>query len=558
MKRYIALLCLSFSPFLSFGQDKGLQDKELIIEKNKVLELSKANRNMNRMSKTPIPAPKTTQTYNNTPVLLSLPPIVLTAKPYVLTASSVTDENSATTTNSASYIRGGFGNYITPYLEAYWQPIAKQEYGVSAHLRHLSSVTGSVLDEKSGVSNNLLRLQGYYQLGTGKLEADFAYQRLGLSYYGFDKFYKNGQSKEDDIFQAYNNLATNVGYSNNSQTNWQYAGKLNLYRFTSRKGLAESNVGLQATSAWQFDSNSSLKVALQANSMIYTNEVWGNVRISRNLVGLQPSYQWQNEQFGVEAGLNLMYDTDTSTVQSKVRLYPLLKANYQLMPQKLQVYAQLSGTTQRTTLQQLAMENNFLGNQIALLHTNQLWETQVGIKGHLTPELSFDAQTSYGRYRNLYFFNANAKDSARFAVVYEPEAIGVWQLQAAVYMSLSQLKVGWQTHIATYNVKTLSAAFHRPTWTNTLYADYYFNDKLRLSSKIYNLNGISAFAQTNNDNSTKTLNSIVDVNVAAQYQFLPQWAAFLQVNNILGTYQRYAYYDTQGINGLLGVQWSFK
>lgn len=557
MKNYFTLLLFSVTPFLAMGQDKGLQDKELIIEKNKVLELSKANRNLNRMTKTPIPSPKTTQTYNTTPVVLSLPPLSLVAKPYVL---SITDEESTQDKNKplyTNYLQAGFGNYITPYVEGYWQLPTQEQYGVAAHFRHLSSLRGSVLEEKSGVSNNLLRVQGYYKIGEGKLRADLAYQRIGMSYYGFDKYYKNGLSKEDDIFQAYNNIEATVGYENRSQTAFQYAGNLNLYRFSSRKGLTENNVGLQGNATYSVNKNSAIKVVLQGNSAIYNNEPLNNVRISRNLITLQPSYQWQNEQLSVEAGFNVVYDSDTSSTQNKVRLYPLLKADYQLVAQQLQVYAQVSGTTQRTSLQQLATENNFLGNQIGLLHTNQLWEAQLGIRGHISPELSFDVRSSYGRYRNLYFFSATAKDSARFTVAYEPEAIGVWQLHAGLNVSLQQLKAGVQTHIATYNVQTLPAAFHRPTWTNTLYADYSVNEKLRIGAKVYNLNGITAFAQTDNDKNTKTLSSIVDVCLSAHYQFLPQWSAFVQVNNLLGSYQRYAYYDTQGINGLVGVQWRF-
>ena len=56
----------------------------------------------------------------------------------------------------------------------------------------------------------------------------------------------------------------------------------------------------------------------------------------------------------------------------------------------------------------------------------------------------------------------------------------------------------------------------------------------------------------------ETLNSFVDLNLDGGYHFNDKFSTFLRVNNIMNTkYQRFANFDTQGLQVLGGITYKF-
>jgi hypothetical protein len=59
-------------------------------------------------------------------------------------------------------------------------------------------------------------------------------------------------------------------------------------------------------------------------------------------------------------------------------------------------------------------------------------------------------------------------------------------------------------------------------------------------------------------NTTYTLKPIYDANVKIDYFLGKQVSAFVSLNNIFGqNYERYLYYQSQGLNFLGGISYSF-
>ncbi|RYF63175.1 MAG: TonB-dependent receptor, partial [Cytophagaceae bacterium] len=107
-----------------------------------------------------------------------------------------------------------------------------------------------------------------------------------------------------------------------------------------------------------------------------------------------------------------------------------------------------------------------------------------------------------------------------------------------------------------YSLDRLEQAWGRPqvaaTWSNS----YSLDKKLFITADLYFYQGIK------NKNPTSgvvyTLKPIYDANVKIDYFLGKQISAFVSLNNIFGqNYQRYLYYQTQGLNFLGGISYSF-
>ncbi len=89
-----------------------------------------------------------------------------------------------------NFVKAGFGNYITPYLEAYFNSVRNEKYSYGVHYKHLSSKNGpteyyqEVIESGSG--ENDFDIYGRYFQGKNQWNAEMNYKRLRYNFYGID------------------------------------------------------------------------------------------------------------------------------------------------------------------------------------------------------------------------------------------------------------------------------------------------------------------------------------------------------------------------------------
>ncbi len=527
----------------------GLQDKQLVIEKNKVIELGKASRLQNRMQKTEMPPPTTEQTYQNIKIMAVVPPPALSVKPLVYQKEMTTNS----TTPQRGYVKAGFGNYTTILAEGFYALSNKKNYELSFFGQHLSSATGAVLDDKSGRSNSNLQVKGNYQLNANTtLFGQAAYQRIGMNYYGGNPLIINVIEK-DKIAQHYNFIDLVAGVHIKDENGNAYQVRGNYYNFSSRTNAVENNLALAIEVKRKLGDFSNLLLTADGN---FANRKDGN-SLSRTLLTSQVAYQIKKEQWSIEAGVNIAYHND-SIAEKKFRIYPHLTGAYTLLPKKLSLFVGLTGSTQRTSLKDFAIANPFVGNQLNLLHTNKKWEASTGINGNITQLIGYQVKSSIGNYQYLHFYNNSKPDTSRFEVLYDTQGTTVFSLQAELTASINHLKATFQSQFFAYQTteSLVQHAWHRPTWTNKLLLQYVYEKKLTLQAELFNQNGLQGYNPVSKQ--IQKLPAIIDANLQADYWVLTNLSAFLKINNLFSQeYQQFLYYDNQRFNALLGVLWRF-
>jgi hypothetical protein len=544
----LLILTLFIGSTAAFAQvkrdDKGeIEDAEIVIEKNKALELPEASRNFEKIT-APVRQPDPVlQDYQYIDRSVRLPDL----NPKFRVLQMPQDPQKKLTGN---YVKGGIGNYLTTYLDGYFNSTRNSDYSYGLRVKHLASGFGPVDKENSGNSQNMIGVHGRYFTEALTAGAALEYTRERYNYYGYNQ---NLEVDRDDIKQVYNTIGVKTNFvNNNTKSPLDYRLDVNLFNLSDAYNAREFEIGGQFKGSYRVADN--LKALLNTD-LFFTRRADVST-INRNFFRLRPAVQYKSDAISLTAGVNLIYENDTATDLSDVHIYPALQGEYVLF-ETFTLFAGFEGDMQRTTLRQFVSENPFLGANIPLFHTNKARDIYAGIKGNLGGGLSFATKVGFIGYKNLYFFVNGNPDTSRFTIQYERDFTNVLNFTGELsYNYAEKFRLALKADYNYYNRQSDQEAWHRPALTTTLLGSYNFNNKLFFNTEIYYLGGING--RNFVSNKTVELDPILDLNIKADYLFFDKFSAFLSFNNLLSSkYQRYLYYPGRGLNILAGLTYSF-
>lgn len=551
----VQLFCSAFGAFglidhVAYAQAEGdgdLKDSQVTIEKNRVVELAKANRNFDKMAKVEPNNQAAEQKYELPRYNFNLPGLAPVISP--LTQSTI-----AALPSFCNFLKVGVGNYNTLYGEGFYTSCKPGPFGFTVRAAHLSAIRGPVDGNNSGSHHTDIAATGRYHTDGGKVTGGLGYQRNGVFFYGYNPEISN-RIRRSEIRQVYNLFEANVGYETTDESeDLQYHGKLSFYTLNDAFRASESEFGIQGGAKANLSDESSF--TLDANISIARRNDLATF-INRNLLIFTPKYHFTVDRLKLGAGLNLVYDGDTTGAnQSNYRLYPSINASYDILENTFTAYAQFEGNTQKTSLRRFAGENPFIGPGVPLAHTNQQWEVAGGLRGNLDQMFGFNLRGALGNYRNLYFFVNSAADSTKFTAIYDPKSVAVLNFLGELSYENQGYKSVLKAEFFGYATQSVAKPWHRPGLVASWLNGYSWKNKLLLNLDIFYIAGLRAFSLANQRE--KALNNIIDVNFKADFRFTEKIAAFAALNNIFAqSYQRYQYYGARQFNVLVGATFSF-
>jgi hypothetical protein len=468
----IALFISTMAVFAQAGRDERgeIEDAEIVIEKKRALELPEANRNFEKIT-APVRQPDPVlQDYQYIERSVRLPDL----NPKFRVLQMPQDPPKKLTGN---YIKGGLGNYLTTYLDGYFNSTRNSDYSYGLRVKHLASVFGPVDRENSGNSENMIGVHGRYFTEALTAGAALEYTRERYNYYGYNQ---NKEVERNDIKQVYNTIAVKTNFVNsNTKSPLDYRLDVNLFNLSDAYNAKEFEVGGQFKGSYKVADNIS---ALLNTDLFFTRRA-DSATINRNFFRVKPAVQYKSDAITVTAGLNLIYENDTATDLSDVHIYPALHGEYVLF-ETFTLFAGFEGDMQRTTLRQFVKENPFLGSNIPLFHTNKARDIYAGIKGDLGGGLSFATKVGFTGYKNLYFFVNGNPDTSRFTIQYERDFTNVLNFNGELsYNYAEKFRLALKADYAYYNRQSDQEAWHRPALTTTLLGTYNFNNNCFLTQK---------------------------------------------------------------------------
>jgi len=539
------------------GKARGtIQDAEIEIVKDRVNTLPEATRNFEKIRLAPPPRPTRPVTYTYPD--FRLPATRLSPLVQVLTVAQ--EELEPLTGN---YLRLGFGNYGSVYGRAHLHPVRNEQYSYGLDVRHNSARTGPVDGQNSGASQTSVALTGEYYLGATALGASLDYAHDRYNFYGYDASKLAVTPESDALKQTFNRFGVRA-YARNRAPDAQltYEVGVGYRRFSDYFGVSENNLLLDAKAGYALGETSRVTLDAQG-SFISDKQPVGTTR-TRNFFQATPAYVLTGKTgLTLTLGATLGYSSDVLSGSGKGIINPAVRLGYAVVPEKFVVYGGLGGAIQRVTRYDLSQENPWLGTGQTVLDTHAGPTVYGGFTSTPVSGLELAARATFGRSRNLYFYRNSLADTSKFDLVYDSTTINVVNVHAeALYSASEKVRVGFKADYNHYGVKSLAQAYGRPAFLGTLYATYNIFDKLLLGATFYyyspNYGASYIDGGLLRTAISRRTNSVIDLSLRADYRLTPKFSIFALGNNLTNRhYQRYLNYQSQGINVIGGLTYSF-
>ncbi len=576
MKNVIRLTLFStfcLTAVVSYGQgwdeNSKLEDTEIIVEKDRKIELPVASRNFEKV-KVEAPRPETQA------VEYVINDLKLANHPVPVQMRVLTIKQEDLPLIYGNHVRAALGNYFTPYLHGYFHNTRNTQYSVGAEVRHLSSANGPVEKGKSGMSSTGLQLTGEAYRESLTIGAMVGYEREGYHFYGYDRNLLK-EISEKDIEQKFNRINSRV-FINNSNSQSKFKTELGLgYNYISdNHEMKEGDFRVDATGNYALTDKSAIRAELNGSFIGYDA---ADFSASRSYFRARPYYQANFGNLNLVLGGTIAYSNDTLNDAPSVYIYPHLQVAYQLLENTVTVFGGITGDLERNSMFSLTRENQWLAGAIPttgasdgyvantyVQNSSKQLDIFAGVRGTVGPQLGYQLRAGYQRYSNLYFYNNSPIDSARFSLFYDNGVTSAPYANAELnYTASERLRLGVKVNYTAWNVVSVrypgmeigtDRALHRPNLISNLFATYNISNKIFFTADFYYIGKTDALNLiTNQINPT---DNVTDLSLKIDYRFSNRFSAFFMLNNVLSKkYERYLYYPVQGIQVLGGVSYSF-
>jgi hypothetical protein len=549
MNNYRYILFAVAACFLCFSAaaQTDLEDQTIVITKDKKIEFAEMNRNFEKILYTPKDEKQPEQVYSYEDGHL-LPLVEYNPRMRVVGIRQDTTLSKL----YGNYVKAGLGNYGTTYLEAWTNNKRADKLQYGAHFKHLASANGPV--KNSGNSVNRLDGYGKYFLSPNStFKAQLAYQRNRYNFYGYDHDLVKEVSK-NDVKQLFNSFEMKATYEGDrADSALKYIADVNFGYIKDNFKAKENEIGILLGGNYKLDPTSNIDVKLGGN---FINRA-DTSSASRALISVRPTYIYSVNRLKAFIGFNYTYSSDTLSKSKGSHLYPVLGADYTLVPNKVIAYAKLDGGMEKNTFRSFVNEMPFLDKNQAIQNSNKKLDFTIGVRGNLKNSLFYVVKGGYKSYQNMAFFVNDAVDSSRFDVVYDHGGTSVTNLGAELgYYYLEKFKVSLKGDYFGYATSDIKQAWHKPSFVGNLNGTYTFREKILFSLDFYLMGGIKAKSPTKEE--VIDLKTIADCSLKTEYRFSERFGAFVELNNIFAQkYQKYLYYKNKGFNILIGLNATF-
>ncbi|GAB5525441.1 MAG: hypothetical protein Roseis2KO_33130 [Roseivirga sp.] len=546
---FILLSAVAITQVYGQGGEGTLEgDPEIIIDKTRKITLPAANRNFEKIPQLPVNPATTEQRYSFKSYNYSLSPLQPTFRAVRL---PVTDTQTPITGN---YVKAGYGNFGTPYLEAYLGSLRNENYVFNLYGRHLSSKKGPVFDDNSGSADTEIGVGGKYFNGSNTISGSLDYLGRKRHFYGYNPALDLTPA---DIEQKFTGFSATIGVEKTNKdeaSDYHFLTDWGFFKdaFNARESQFNFDLG------FSFRPMDKLEVKLQGLATFSSRE--DTEKVNRSFFNLRPRLLYYGDAFKLSVGTNFTRDNDDLSsftgAGEGFRLFP--HARIDINPSKgLNFYAGYEGDLEMNTFRSFADINPFLQADFLLFNTEKESDIFGGLNIDLAEGVRLNAGVSIASIERLPFFTNAITDSTRFEVLYDSEATDRTNIFSELaYESPGTFRSSLRFDFFDYKLVTLADAYHRPQYQALLNATMFPIEGLTVSGDLYYMGGLVGL---NRESDIRTeLDDIIDLNLEGKYDLNEQLGVFLQIRNIFGKeYERYLNYPNRGIQFLAGIAVSF-
>ncbi len=441
-----------------------------------------------------------------------------------------------------SYVKAGYGNLSTIFLDAGTDALSGKDYETDIHLHHISQ-KGTIQNEQSLLSG--LEADGNYHAENNEWHAGIQAERNQYYYYGYNHNLYDFPS--NDVKQVFTTVRATVDMKNNTDSSDRllYHPSITGSLYDAKLNTSESSVGLNIPVTYKLDSSLDLVANLNGVLTDYKTNTWSSYN---NFAQLAPGLALHHGPMSGHALVGLALGSD-----GRGYILPDILAAFTLPDTKYVVTAGWQSSLRRNTYEELTTENPYLVNLFNVTQTRKD-EVFLGLSGVVGDHFIFAARGSWWQLTHLATFLNDTGDQKQFYVAYDN--VNALSLHVAVrYTDANIWSVGATADYYDYYNGTQKYVWQEPNVKLKGDITVKPSAKFVVTAYIAVLNGIHARDTLGN---TVTLKPIADIGCNAEYQIIPRLSAFAQVNNLLDDkYQRWLGYQAYGLNVYGGLRLKF-
>jgi hypothetical protein len=462
-----------------------------------------------------------------------------------------------------NFIKAGYGNFTTPYLEFFASNLRSDDFALGAHVKHQSSAGNIKYYPKSAYSNNLAEVFGKKFYKDHTLSGRIVYDHQILHRYGYDPIlFITDPLPDEAIKQQYQMAGANILYNSNfiktGKVNHSFG--LNYYYLKDINRTSEHNVNFIS----RFDNTFNLsnitkeqKLGLVVNADYYNYSDTLNSE-SKLLISVKPYIQTELDQYQFYAGINAMAEIDSG---STFHIYPEIKAGVEIVPKSFIASIGITGGFEKNSFNKLRSENPYMNSVIPQTYQNNKFEVYGQLKGKIIQGFDFDVTLSNSTISNMPFFvnDSSTKYANTFEVVYDDVTLLHARFTFS-FQSKESIKVLFKANYYDYTMTTEFRPWHKPEYDISLSAKFAIRDIIFIRGEItnYGKSFAKTYSSTGLSVKSEPMESWMDINLGIEYRYTKSLSIFADFYNLGNTsYMRWYNYPVQQFSIIGGLSYSF-
>ncbi len=570
MKKIALSIIFIFYGFILVAQDKWsepaageLEDSQIIIEKNRALDLPRVGRNFRQVPAVDRQQDSISVNFNwneITPELSKLKP--------GLRVLRIKDEPLPKL--FANQVSAGLGNYGATYLSGFLgnKRDRNKSYGVQFY--HKNFNRGAVDKRYSGSGYQMISPHAKFFNEKMSIETAVIYDRINNFAYGLAEENRNLNEnfKRSEFRKTFQNVGANVAFADrNIANNLDYNYQLGFYHFFGNSNNAETNFNFELDNSYNFNNafGAKLKVEGYVSNYNFSDEA---VKISRNLVQVKPKVTYRQDDFLIDGGFNISVDKNSTFNKSDVYVLPDLGITYYPLS-KTYLSARITGDVNAVTAKSLVSANPFLDPLTAISNSVTPFKLQFGAGANLFKKVQADASFGVATIKDLTFFNNTTIISSNGADLFTSNTFIVDDNITAISASLflqtdfgKNFDMQIKGDYLNYSDDSINNFPNVPKFKVDIFSNFTIKEKLEIGFNIFAQSEMVGLLRTFNGfvitDEVIKIDPFVDLGLSARYNLTSMASVFVDANNLLANeYQYYLNYPNRGFQLLVGFTYSF-
>ena len=447
-----------------------------------------------------------------------------------------------------NYIKLGYGNYSTPYVNAGFSFGDGKKMLVNLYANYISS-KGKIANQ----DYTQLQIKANAIFFTPKNEVYVGAQLSQNNNYLYGYNHSLYTFKKDSVRQQFQDLVLTGGVRNTTSGEYgiSYNPNITVINFTNKNKVNESTVIANAPITKTFGDAFMLKIDAKADITSYTTKnLASNIKFSNNVFQIAPSIAISSPRFSINAGI-------VPTWNNGVFVWlPNVFAEAQVKEKTFLIQAGWIGRYTKNTYRNLTALNPFLTTIPFQKNTKEI-EYYGGIKATVGKHFSFNLKGGIVSFNDMpLFINDTATDNKAFNISNEKS---VQSLRIHGDLSFINQDKFTLTAGLTFNGYTLlqsnAKAWNTVPMEITSSLRWWAFKQVLLKADLYAFSGGNYLTK---GNKAQSFSGGTDISVGAEFKVNNRFSAWIDINNIANQkYQRWHAYEVYGLNLLGGIRVSF-